>query len=70
MEAKRLEVVPGIGAPWCVRDAAFDATARTLAVAVDFAAGSRLGHPEGIGEHADHDTAVKRDRLASRLLPA
>ena len=34
-EARLFEAVLGVEAPWFVRDVAFDAKARTLAIAVD-----------------------------------
>lgn len=61
-EAKLFEAALGIEAPWFVRDVAFDAKARTLTIAVDFAPGSRFGHPGVAGEHPAHDTTVKRYR--------
>ena len=57
-EAKLFEAALGVEAPWFVRDVAFDAKARTLTIAVDFAPGSRFGHPEVAGAHPVHDTTV------------
>lgn len=52
----------GIAAPWAVRQVRFDAAARRLTIAVDFAAGSRFAHPAHPGEHPVHDTQTKRLR--------
>ena len=52
----------GIAAPWSVKEVRFDAAARQLTIAVDFAAGSRFAHPAHPGEHPVHDTQVKRLR--------
>ena len=61
-ETRLFEATLGIEAPWFVREAAFDAKARTLTIAVDFIPGSRFGHPEVAGEHPPHVTAAKRYR--------
>lgn len=52
----------GIAAPWSVKEVRFDAAARQLTIAVDFAAGSRFAHPAHLGEHPVHDTQLKRLR--------
>jgi transposase len=52
----------GIAAPWSVKEVRFDAAARQLTIAVDFAAGSRFAHPAHPGEHPVHDTQLKRLR--------
>jgi transposase len=56
------EVALGVSSPWYVREARFDADARTLTIAVDFRSGSRFSHPEVAGEHPVHDTQSKRYR--------
>ncbi len=52
----------GIGAPWYVAAADFNAQARTLTIRVDFATGSRFAVPGVDGEHPVHDTVSKRYR--------
>ena len=42
MTEKLFETALGIGAPWYVAGADFNAQARTLTIRVDFAAGSRF----------------------------
>lgn len=61
-ETKLFEAALGIEAPWYVRDVAFDAKARTLTIAVDFASGTRFRYPEVAGEHPVHDTTTKQYR--------
>jgi hypothetical protein len=39
----------GIATPWAVKEVRFDAAARRLTIAVDFAAGSRFAHPAHAG---------------------
>ena len=62
MTEKLFETALGIGAPWYVYGADFDAQARTLAIRVDFRAGSRFAVPGLEGEHPVHDTVSKRYR--------
>ena len=62
MTEKLFETALGIGAPWYVAGADFDAQARTLAIRVDFRAGSRFAVPGLDGEHPIHDTVSKRYR--------
>lgn len=62
MSEKLFEVALGIGAPWSVADASFDAAARTLTIQVDFRAGTRFALPGVDGEHPVHDTVSKRYR--------
>jgi transposase len=62
MTEKLFETALGIGAPWYVAGADFDAQARTLAIRVDFRAGSRFAVPGLEGEHPVHDTVSKRYR--------
>jgi transposase len=62
MSEKLFETALGIGAPWYVAGADFNAQARTLTIRVDFAAGSRFGVPDVAGEHPVHDTVTKRYR--------
>jgi transposase len=62
MTEKLFETALGIGAPWFVAGADFNAQARTLTIRVDFAAGSRFAAPDAAGEHPVHDTVTKRYR--------
>ena len=62
MTEKLFETALGIGAPWHVAGADFNAQARTLTIRVDFAAGSRFAVPGVAGEHPVHDTVAKRYR--------
>jgi transposase len=63
MQSEQLfEVALGVGTPWYVREAKFDADAGTLTIRVDVRPGSRFNHPEVDGEHPVHDTQVKRYR--------
>ena len=62
MTEKLFETALGIGAPWYVVGADFDAQARTLAIRVDFRVGSRFAVPGVEGEHPVHDTVSKRYR--------
>lgn len=52
----------GIKAPWYVRGVDFNATEQRLTIHVDFVAGSRFGLHGHEGEHAVHDTVIKRYR--------
>ena len=62
MTEKLFEAALGIGAPWYVAVADFDAPARTLTLRVDFKAGSRFAVSDMAGEHPVHDTLTKRYR--------
>jgi len=63
MQSEQLfEAALGVSSPWYVREARFDAAARTLTIRVDFRAGSRFSHPQVAGEHPVHDTQTKRYR--------
>ena len=62
MTEKLFEAALGIGAPWFVAGADFNAQARTLTIRVDFVAGTRFAAPGVIGEHPVHDTVSKRYR--------
>jgi transposase len=62
MTEKLFETALGIGAPWFVAGADFNAQARTLTIRVDFASGSRFAVPGVDGEHRVHDTVSKRYR--------
>lgn len=63
MQSEQLfEAALGVSSPWYVREARFDAAARTLTIRVDFRSGSRFAHPDVAGEHPVHDTQTKRYR--------
>jgi transposase len=62
MSEKLFETALGIGAPWFVGAADFNAQARTLTIRVDFARGSRFAVADVGGEHPVHDTVTKRYR--------
>jgi transposase len=62
MSEKLFETALGIGPPWYVTDADFNAQARTLTIRVDFASGSRFAVPGEAGQHPVHDTVPKRYR--------
>lgn len=62
MTAKLFEAALGITSPWYVNGVEFDATKKTLAIAVDFVAGSRFSVPGVEGAHPAHDTVTKRYR--------
>jgi len=62
MTEKLFETALGIGPPWYVAGADFDAQAKTLTIRVDFTAGSRFAVPGVAGEHPVHDTVAKRYR--------
>lgn len=68
MTEKLFETALGIGAQWHVAGSDFNAQARTLAIRVDFAAGSHFAEPGVAGEHP----ARHRDQAlpSSELLPA
>jgi transposase len=62
MTNQLFESALGIKAPWHVQGVDFDTAKRQLTIAVDFVAGSRFGYPGLAGEHAVHDTQIKRLR--------
>jgi transposase len=63
MQSEQLfEAALGVSSPWYVREARFDAAARTLTIGVDFRSGSRFAYPDTPGEHPVHDTQTKRYR--------
>lgn len=63
MQSEKLfEAALGVSEPWYVKETRFDESAKTLTIAVDFAAGSRFSHPEVAGAHPVHDTQTKRYR--------
>jgi transposase len=62
MTEKLFETALGIGPPWFVAGADFNAEARTLTIRVDFVVGSRFAAPGVAGEHPVHDTVTKRYR--------
>jgi len=62
MSEKLFETALGIGAPWFVAGADFNAQARTLTIRVDFTPGARFAVPGVAGEHPVHDTVSKRYR--------
>jgi transposase len=62
MSEKLFETALGIGAPWFVAEADFNAQARTLTIRVDFTAGTRFAVSGLAGEHPVHDTVSKRYR--------
>jgi transposase len=59
---KLIETAMGIGSPWYVAGADFDAQKRILTIRVDFRSGSRFAVPGVTGEHPIHDTVTKRYR--------
>jgi len=62
MTAKLFEAALGIASPWYINGVEFDAAKKTLAIAVDFVAGSRFAVPGVEGAHPAHDTVTKRYR--------
>jgi transposase len=62
MTAKLFEAALGIASPWYINGVEFDVAKKTLAIAVDFVAGSRFAVPGVDGEHPAHDTVTKRLR--------
>jgi transposase len=62
MTAKLFEAALGIASPWYINGVEFDAAKKTLAIAVDFIAGSRFAVPGIEGAHPAHDTVTKRYR--------
>ena len=62
MTAKLFEAALGINSPWYINGVEFDVAKKTLAIAVDFIAGSRFTVPGVEGAHPAHDTVTKRYR--------
>lgn len=62
MTAKLFEAALGIASPWYINGVEFDVAKKTLAIAVDFIAGSRFAVPGVEGAHPVHDTVSKRYR--------
>ena len=62
MTAKLFEAALGIASPWYINGVEFDVAKKTLAIAVDFIAGSRFAVPGVEGTHPAHDTVTKRYR--------
>jgi len=62
MTAKLFEAALGIASPWYINGVEFDAAQKTLAIAVDFVAGSRFAVPGVEGAYPAHDTVTKRYR--------
>jgi transposase len=62
MTAKLFEAALGIASPWYINGVEFDVAKKTLAIAIDFVAGSRFAVPGVEGAHPAHDTVTKRYR--------
>jgi transposase len=62
MSAKLFEAALGIAEPWFIQGVDFDVAKKTLAIGVDFIAGSRFAVPGVEGVHPAHDTVTKRYR--------
>ena len=62
MTAKLFEAALGIVSPWYINGVEFDVAKKSLAIAVDFIAGSRFAVPGECGEYPAHDTVTKRYR--------
>ena len=62
MTAKLFEAALGISSPWYINGVEFDVAKKSLAIAIDFIAGSRFAVPDVEGEHPAHDTVTKRYR--------
>ncbi len=62
MTNKLFEAALGIASPWYINGVEFDVAKKTLAIAVDFIAGSRFAVPGVEGTHPAHDTVTKRYR--------
>lgn len=62
MTAKLFEAALGIASPWYINGVEFDVAKKTLAIAVDFIAGSRFSVPGVEGAYPAHDTVTKRYR--------
>lgn len=62
MQNQLFEAALGIADPWYVQGVDFDAARKTLAIRIDFVAGSRFAYPGVEGAHPVHDTQIKRYR--------
>ena len=62
MTDKLFETALGIGSPWYVAGADFDAQAKTPTIRVDCTAGSRFATRGVADAHPVHDTVAKRCR--------
>jgi transposase len=62
MSAKLFEAALGIAEPWFVQGVDFDSARKTLAIGVDFVAGSRFPVEGFDGAHPAYDTVTKRYR--------
>jgi transposase len=62
MTAKLFEAALGIASPWYINGVEFDVEKKTLAIHVDFVAGSRFAVPGALGAHPAHDTVTKSYR--------
>jgi transposase len=56
------EAALGIASPWYINGVEFDVEKKTLAIHVDFVAGSRFAVPGAQGAHPAHDTVTKSYR--------
>jgi hypothetical protein len=59
MTTKLFEAALGIASPWYITGVEFDVERKTLAIHVDFVAGSRFAVPGVEGAHPAHDTVTK-----------
>jgi len=62
MTTKLFEAALGIASPWYITGVEFDVERKTLAIHVDFVAGSRFAVPGVEGAHPAHDTVTKSYR--------
>ena len=62
MSNQIFEAALGIVNPWYIKGVDFDAERKSLAIQIDFVAGSRFAHPGADGVHPVHDTQTKRYR--------
>ena len=62
MSNQIFEAALGIVNPWYIKGVDFDAERKSLAIQIDFVAGSRFTHPGADGVHPVHDTQTKRYR--------
>ena len=62
MTAELFEAALGIASPWFINGVEFDVGKKTLAINVDFVAGSHFAVPGVEGTHPAHDTVTKRYR--------
>jgi len=62
MSNQIFEAALGIVNPWYIKGIDFDADRKSLAIQIDFVAGSRFAHPSADGVHPAHDTQTKRYR--------